>query len=173
MEKIIFTKEINYSILKDAIRLRTSLNDVVYKIEYSFNQDPDAEPLIDNLVLHCNRALLSDERDELVTLVNAIDDTYDLVVREKIKFSTTKQKMEFGHDFLSMLSANNEYYEKTGTQISTLLAMYPNLIMCCLTGSIETLLGLVQTMVPDENISADELAEFTKRIEIFLGSLGG
>jgi hypothetical protein len=174
MEKITFTTQINYSILNDAIRLRTSLSDVIEKVEYSFNSYKyEQQELVDNLGIHCNRALLSSERDEIVNLVNSINDDYDLVIRDKIKKTISNQKIEFGKDFLSVFAASNTYLNKSAEQISNLLGQYPNLIMCCLTGSIETLLALVHTITPDDNISQSELDEFIKRIEIFLASLDG
>ncbi len=169
MEVIKFTKIINYTVLNEAINLRTNLGELIDKIEYSFpNGFSKDEELTDNLVFHFNTALSSDKKDELAELINNIDDNYDLAVRHQMQNGIIKDKMTFGREFIAMFAANNNYKDKTAEQIGAMLSKYPNLIMCCLTGSIEALYGIMLTIQPDSNIDQEEIDEFKKRIEIFL-----
>jgi hypothetical protein len=172
MEVIKFTKIINYTALNEAIHLRTSLGEYLTRIDYSFpNGFSKDEELIDNLVFHFNTALSSDQKDELADLINKIDDNYDLVVRHGMQNGIIKDKMTFGKEFIAMFAANNNYREKTAEQIGAMLAKYPSLVICCLTGSIEALYGIMLTVQPDGNIYQDEINEFKKRIELFLGGM--
>ncbi len=172
MEIIKFTKIINYTALNEAISLRTGLGELLTKIDYSFPSGfSKDEELTDNLVFHFNTALTSDQKDELANLMNDIDDNYDLVVRQKIQNGIIKDKMNFGKQFISMFAANNEYQDKTSEQVGLMLTKYPSLIMCCLTGSIESLYYIVSTIEPDEAITQEEINEFKKRLEIFLQGL--
>jgi hypothetical protein len=169
MEVIKFTKILDYTVLCEALKLRTSLKSVLNKIDYSFPSGfSEGEELTDNLVFHFSSALNSEQKDELASLVNAIDENYDLVVRNNIKNKKVKDKVAFGKDFINVVSANNEYMQKDSLKIAALLEDYPSLIVCCLTGSIELLYGLLVSIEPDDNISIEELREYKKRIELFM-----
>lgn len=170
MEVIKFTKIVDYTVLYEALNLRTSLGSVLDRIDYSFPHGfSEGDELTDNLVFHFSVALSSDQKDELANLVNSIDENYDLVIRHNIKNKTIKDKVAFGKEFINVVSANNDYMQKDALKIAALLETYPSLIVCCLTGAIELLYGLIISMQPDENISAEELSEYKKRIELFMG----
>ncbi len=177
MEIISFEIELDTIILEQAIKLRTSIGSHLIKVEYSFIPDHiknlGYQYEEDNLLLHFDKALLADERDEIVNLVNNLNDEYDLVARDKLQKNIIKDKMVFGKNFMEVFAANNAYRNKTAQQIGGMLAKYPSLITCCLTGSIETLYGLLLIIEADENISQEEIDEFRKRVEIFLGGLNG
>jgi hypothetical protein len=169
MEVIKFTKILDYTVLCEALKLRTSLKSVLNKIDYSFPSGfSEDEELTDNLVFHFSSALNSEQKDELASLVNDIDENYDLVVRSNIKNKKVKDKVAFGREFINIVSANNEYMGKDTLKIAALLESYPSLIICCLTGSIDLLHSLIMSMQPDENISIEELNEYKKRVELFI-----
>ena len=161
--------------LEEVIKLRSSAGKHLKEVKYSYI--PDYMKSIgyeydeDNLLLHFDKALLSEEKDEIANIVNSLNDDYDLVKRDRIKKGIIKDKMAFGHDFMAMFAANNEYRNKTAQQIGGMLAKYPALITCCLTGSIESLYGLVLTMKEDEFVTQEEIDEFKLRLEIYLGGL--
>ena len=165
MEVLYFRIDIDTIVLREAINLRTSLSDFLTKIEYQHMNEQTEE---NNLAIHFNRALLSSEKDEIADLVNVVNDEYDLCVRKKIKETSTKSKIAFGNEFIAMISANNEYRNKSDYQVAAMIEKYPRIIMCCLLGAISSLYNLVLTMESDENISDEEIQEFKLRIEQYL-----
>jgi len=153
-----YTKELNTSILEEMIKLYTTLR-------------PKFIGLYGGVKFTCvfSEALTPDEHDELNVVVDQYSATHKLVVREGIENNVMNPAMQFGTDFLKKFSSNNVYLEKTDTQINTLLATYPSLILTALTGSLKTLYTVICSMTADDNISQVEIDEFKLRLEIYLG----
>jgi hypothetical protein len=164
-----FTKKIKYGVLVDAINLKTTLGSLFVSYGYKESKEED---LSDNLTIVFNRVLLSHEEDEINDLINNLNDNHELVVRHGIRMNEVKNKMSFGKSFIDIFAANNVYRNKSSEQVAVMLQSYPSLIMCCLTGSIEALYSIVSNMLPDPNITEEELEDFKKIIEIFLDSNG-
>ena len=116
-----------------------------------------------------NAALEPSEHDELNVIIDQYGPSHELVVRKGIETNTMVKCMKFGESFLAKFTANNIYREKSSAQISSLLSTYPDLIHCCITGSLQSLYYIISNMVASENISQDEIDEFKLRLEIFLG----
>jgi hypothetical protein len=155
--------------LIEALQLRTEISELVIGIFKTGKHSMGTlEEVQDNLRISCSRALLSEELDQLKSVVNSLDENYDLVIRKKIQKETMSKSRSFGLSFLDMFSANNVYRGKTPEQIGAILQTYPGLINCCLTGSIKALYFTVSTMENNENISIEEIEEFKKRLEIHL-----
>ena len=115
--------------------------------------------------------LTDQELQELESIIYSIDDNHDLTIRKRLIKSTIKKKMLFGEEFINQFSAMNHANGKTTDQILGLLSKYPSLPTLCLTGSIESLQVIMETIVPDEYITEDELNEFKRRVDIFLESI--
>jgi hypothetical protein len=166
-EKYYYTKNLNSAVLDEAIRLRTSLRSAFIRCLVRINHDDTVED--NNVELEFSRALTSAEHDEITTIVNLIDDTYDLVVRKGIEENTMAWAMETGKTLLAQFASNNLYRGKTSSQIESLVMNQSVLIQSLLTGSLTTAYGVLLNMSPDANISQDEIDEFKIRLEIVLG----
>jgi hypothetical protein len=173
MERISFKAEIDTQVLREAIELKTQLGYALESISYYYIPDHLKDSMEygvteSNLVLDFNRALISEEKDEIANLINNLDDTHELVIRKKIKEVIIKDKFVFGNEFIQIFSANNEYREKSQAQILGMMQKYPDILMLCLSGSIESLYYVLSNMQEDEFISSQEIEEFKKRVEFFL-----
>lgn len=167
MERYCYTKPMDSTALQEAINLRTTLRKVVESIQVSGDFFSEMEE--DNIEIVTNRALTSAEQDEITNLVNEIDETYDLYVRAKIERSTMSWAMTVGKEMLCKFSSNNLYRGKSNDQTDALVENYPHLIHALLTGSLTKAYREFVSMVPDENISQEEIDEFALRLLIILG----
>lgn len=166
MHEYNFTLGAEASILKDIIMLNDTLRPLVSNISVSTNMDGSVDD--DNVSIETTAVLLSAEEDELNTAINGYS-ANPLVVRYQIEHNTMNPAMTYGMNFLAKFSANNLYLGKTALQINTLLDTYPELIHAAITGSLVALYQTMCTMVADANISQEEIDEFKKRLEIYLG----
>lgn len=116
-----------------------------------------------------SEALTVSEHDELNVIVSDYSETHELVVRDSIERNVMSAAMLFGQTFLTKFAANNIYRGKTSEQINSLLSTYPTLILAAQTGSLNTLYAVISSMVPADNISQEEIDEFKKRLELYLG----
>jgi len=121
------------------------------------------------LIVITAQELKTEEFDELNQLVESLDENYDLAIRKDFKNNIIKKKKQFGSDFIDEFSAMNHANNKSTIQIMNLIGKYPSIPILCLTGSIETLYVVISSIQPDEDITQQEIDEFKKRIEIFLG----
>lgn len=170
MEKYFYTKEgIDSEVLCEAIRLRTSLRADFIGAISSDRKNEDGTVVDDNVELHFSRVLLSAEQDEIASLVNILDASYDLMIRKSIEENTMAWAMKSGAEILGQFSANNVYRGKTQPQTEALINDYPNLILSLLTGSLITAYGVFASMQASDNISQEEIDEFTLRLQIVLG----
>lgn len=166
-EKYYYTKDINAGVLNEAINLRTTLRREFIKCQVCSESDGSIQD--DNIEIEFSRALTSSEQDEITNLINAIGPTYDLVIRKNIETNTMAWAEQKGQMILRQFAANNIYKQKTDDQVEALVTQYPDLIHSLITGSLKTSLKVFMTMVPDNNISREELDEFVLRLQIILG----
>lgn len=167
MEKYYYTKPMDSNTFQEAVNLRTTLRKVIEGIQVSGDFFSETED--DNIEIVANRALTSAEQDEITNLVNTIDQTYDLYLRAKIEKSTMSWAMTIGKEMLCKFSSNNLYRGKSDAQVDALVENYPHLIHALLTGSLTKAYREFISMVPDENISQEEIDEFALRLLIILG----
>ena len=162
-----YTKDVDAEVIQEAIKLRTSVRSEFIGCHVIKNGDgtiPD-----DNISLEFSRALLASEIDELSTVVNDYDPSYDLVIRKGLEKDTMKWAMEEGHKILRQFAANNIYRGKTAAQVEALVTQYPTMINSLVTGSLQTALVAFMTTAPDSNITQEEIDEFVLRLQITLG----
>ena len=155
-----FFKKVDNTSLKDAILYRTSFSSKYIKHVYNTS-----------LKIIMNQELTESEYEELSDLVELIDNNYDFYVRNNYKNDIIKKKKDFGINFLDDFSAMNHAKGGTVEQVLSLLSKYSSIPILCITGSIESLYAVVSTILPDENISEQEIKEFKKRIELFLSNI--
>lgn len=168
MEKYYYTKAMSGDILQEALSLRTTLRKVITGVNVS-GDFSDAEVDDDNIEITTSRVLTSSELDEIANLINTIDVNYDLVVRRGIETGTMTWAMNVGREMLCKFSSNNLYRGKTESQTDALVENYPHLIHALITGSLTKAYREFASMVPDDNISQDEINEFKLRLAIILG----
>lgn len=166
-EKYYYTKNIDPEVLNEAINIRTSLRLEFIGCRVNIKSDGSIDD--DNVELEFSRALVSSEQDEISNLVNEIGPSYDLAIRKNIEKNTMVWAMETGKTILSQFSANNVYRQKSNDQIDALVENYSHLINSLITGSLTKAYREFNQMVPDENISQEEIDEFIKRMQIALG----
>lgn len=170
MEKYFYTKEgIDSEVVGEAIRLRTTLKDVFIGGFTSDKRDAQGDIFDDNIELQFTRALVSSEQDEITGIINMIGPSYDLMIRKNIELNTMSWAIKKGSEILAQFGANNLYRGKTEEQIEALVTQYPELIHSLVTGSLQTTYGIFLAMVPDANISQEEIDEFRIRLQIILG----
>lgn len=167
MESYKYTKVLDNEVLTEAIQLRTTLRNEFIGCHYAVATDGTAP--IDNICLDFSRALTSSEQDEITNIVNAMGPTYDLVIRKSIEQNTMKWATEKGAEVLRQFAANNLYRGKTAEQVEALVTDYPDIIHSLLTGSLQTAYITFSNMVPDVNISQEEIDEFKLRLAVILG----
>jgi len=166
MESYSYTKWVDTEVLREAINLRTTLRKIVTSIRVDGSPDNYPE---DNIIIETSRALLSAEQDEITNIVNAINESYDLVIRKNLEKNTMSWAIKTGQEILAQFGANNLYSGKTAEQVHQLATAYPELIHSLITGSLQTTYGIFLSMQPDENFTQDEISEFTLRLAIILG----
>ena len=166
MQVYYYTLMGNCNILQDIISLDDILRPLIINIQVSTNMDGSVAT--DNVMVTANVVLDSTQEDALIAVINGYM-TNPLKARRMIEDNTMQPAMSFGMEFLKKFSANNVYLGKTSAQIDALLAAYPDLIHACLTGSLLSLYATMLSMTASANISQDEIDEFTKRIQIYLG----
>lgn len=166
-KKYYYTKIIDFEVLIEAIKLRTSLRSVFTGCSISL--DANGQATEDNIELTFSRALLSSELDEITSIINAIDETYDLTVRKNIERDTMRWAIIQGQTLIEQFGANNLYRQKTEEQILALNTQYMSLTHSFLTGSLNLAHSILSDMQPDANISQEEIDEFKLRLEIVLG----
>lgn len=155
--------EVDIDIVKEMIQL-SPLRQFFHSIVFAWDNDQQKY----ELKVSFNKVLYSSEENTLADLMNSYGPNHKFVVRKYIEDNIMNPAMGFGMNFLSKFSANNIYLGKTAIQVNTLLAQYPDLIHAALTGSLNTLLYVMGTMVPSENISQEEIDEFRDRLKIYL-----
>lgn len=166
-EKYYYTKDLSAEVLTEAIQLRTTIRKEFVTCLVTMAGDGSLPE--DNVSLEFDRALTSSEQDEITNIVNAIGPTYDLVIRKNIELGTMAWAEQKGHMILRQFASNNMYQGKTDDQVDALATKYPDIIHTLVTGSLTASYRLFSSMVPDENISQDEIDEFTLRLAIILG----
>ena len=166
-EKYYYTKNLAPEVLVEAIQLRTSVRLEFTSCRVSINHDGSI--IDDNIELQFSRALTSVEQDELVTIVNDIGPEYDLAIRKNIEKNTMAWARQKGTELMDQFAANNIYRQKSPEQVEALAHDYPNIIHDFTTGSLQTAYTTFSTMIPDANISQEEIDEFKLRIAIILG----
>lgn len=170
MEKYFFTKEnVDSEILTEAIQLRTTLRTVFLGCLISEERSELDVILDDNIEVQFSRALISTELDEITNIINIIGPSYDLVIRKSIELNTMSWAIKTGQQLMAQLGANNLYAGKTAEQVHALATAYPELIHSMITGSLATTYGIFLAMVPDANITQEEIDEFTLRLKVILG----
>ena len=159
-----FSKELkayHQETLYEELKFRSELSEFIEGISVSNANEK-------KLTIITNKDFSLEEIERLKLLIDSISDSHELVIRKKLQVEVVSDAMSSGMQFLEAFSANNVYRQKTAEQINNLLNDYPMLITCCATGSLVTLRQLLDTMQPDENISQEEIEEFTKRLDFML-----
>lgn len=171
MQKYYYTKSgINSEVLTEAICLRTTLRGVFGSVSISEKINKDTGTIYDNNIeIGFTRALTSAEQDEITNLVNMVGPTYDLMIRKNIELNVSSWAMKEGQSLLAQFGANNLYLQKTDAQIDALIENNGVLLNSLVTGSLKKAYREFLKMVPDANISQQEIDEFKLRLEIVLG----
>lgn len=174
MEIYNYTKKIDPEVLLEAIQLRTSLRPKLLGVNIS--QNPDGSVPDDNITIEMTEALLSAEIDELTIVINAIDASYDLMVRKKIERDVIKWATAMGNMVLNQFASNNLYRGKTDEEIDSIIEDNSVLIHSLNTGSLtkayREFLALETRIVGGEvvvGITLPEVQEFKLRMQIILG----
>lgn len=158
-----YTKTVNGEIFGAIIQLNETLYPLVSYVHVGPMEGVDGD-----LHIITNTVLSSSEEDELIAIVNNYDSS-PLIQRKYIKDNYATPAMGFGADFIAEFGANNVALGKTEAQIDSLIADNPTLISAALSGSIKSLHRIISDLVADANISQDEIDEFKRRLEVYLG----
>jgi len=167
MQTYNYTKAVDPEVLQEAIQLRTTLRNFFVSCSVVLLSDGSAFP--DNVEIIFSKVLESSEEDQVISIINEMGPTYDLIIRKSIERNTMKWAMEKGKEILAQFASSNLYMQKTDAQIEALVTEYPDLIHSLVTGSLKTAYITFLSMTPDDNISQPEIDEFSTRLAIILG----
>ena len=161
-----YTLDADGSILGDIIKMDDTLRPLIQNIKVTRNIDNTFPE--NNVEITANIVLNSDQEDVLIGVINNYA-THPYKTRKTIEDTVMNPAMAFGMDFLKKFSSNNLYLQKTDEQIGALLDTYPSLVIACITGSLKALNFTIMGMTANENISQEEIDEFKKRVQLYLG----
>lgn len=157
--------EINAVVLIDLIKL----SDLKSKFE-SLKVVYNIETLrMDTVEIYMNEVLLSEDEDKLSSIINEYSLSHPLEVRQNLENTLINPAMSYGREIVAKMGTNNVYQNKTDEQIAAISLQFNEMIIDLLTGSLKQAYYKCLSLEPNENISQDEIEEFTKRIGWFLG----
>lgn len=143
-----------------SIRLKFESLKVVYNTETK---------CMDTVEIYTTEVLVSEDEDVLVNIINEYSTTCEMQVRHDLESSLINPAMSYGREMIAKMGTNNVYKNKTDAQIQAISIALSGLTMDLLTGSLKQAYYKCLALQADENISQDEINEFTKRIGWFLG----
>jgi hypothetical protein len=180
MEKYYATKYVQEHPFRDHLMLNMSKS--VYRKILSINITTYSNSEMvedDNIEIIISELLLSEELDELNNAINSYENTGELATRYNIEINTMNRASDFGNSLVQKFASNNIYRGKHITEIerngvtkpitSHIVDEHLTLIVNMLTGSLTDVYRTMSTLPPDELITQEELDEFKRRLEIYLG----
>jgi hypothetical protein len=157
--------EINPVVLVDLIKL-SSLSTKFESLKAVYR--PDSH-MMDSVEVYMSEVLLSEDEDILIDIINDYSQSCEMEIRYNLERDLINPAMGYGRELLAKFGSLNVYKQKTDAQIQALTSTMQPLIIDLLTGSLKQAYSKALALLPDENITAEEISEFQKRIGWFLG----
>ena len=151
--------------LIDMIKL-SSIKEKFESLKVCYNQETSTMDIIE---VYMKEVLVSEDEDVLVEIINEYSPSCEMQVRYDLESSLINPAMSYGREIIAKMGTNNVYKQKSDAQIQAISASTKDLVDDLLTGSLKQAYFKCLVMQPDENISQEEIDEFTKRVGWFLG----